>query len=186
MELNIGSNIIRNTSGVLNVSGKEQISLEIGKDDQLLLTMDLYDRLVRTLRSCVATRGYSTTAIASRSQRAQRISHCQTLSPALSWSVLASLTKLTLRYRRVGSLHTRGTYWRFPQRSGALPEALPCPAMSLIAVVAQLRSPSRPIAQQTAARECAKKEKQAIVSGLATTHSFVSRHLKKVENNRDA
>jgi hypothetical protein len=43
VELNIGSNIIRNTSGVLNVSGKEQISLEIGKDDQLLLTMDLYD-----------------------------------------------------------------------------------------------------------------------------------------------
>ena len=44
MELNIGSNIIRNTSGVLNVSGKEQISLEIGKDDQVLLTMDLYDQ----------------------------------------------------------------------------------------------------------------------------------------------
>ena len=43
MELNIGSNIIRNTSGVLNVAGKEQIFLEIGDDGQLLLTMDLYD-----------------------------------------------------------------------------------------------------------------------------------------------
>lgn len=44
MELNIGSNIIRNTSGVLNVQGKEQISLEIGeRDNQLLLTMDIYD-----------------------------------------------------------------------------------------------------------------------------------------------
>lgn len=44
MELNIGSNIIRNTSGVLNVSGKEQIFLEIGKENrQLLLTMDIYD-----------------------------------------------------------------------------------------------------------------------------------------------
>jgi len=43
MELNIGSNIIRNTIGVLNVQGKEQIFLEIGEDDQLLLTMDIYD-----------------------------------------------------------------------------------------------------------------------------------------------
>jgi hypothetical protein len=43
MELNIGSNIIRNTTGVLNVQGKEQIFLEIGNDDQLLLTMDIYD-----------------------------------------------------------------------------------------------------------------------------------------------
>ncbi|OGW75298.1 MAG: hypothetical protein A3J72_01890 [Nitrospirae bacterium RIFCSPHIGHO2_02_FULL_40_19] len=44
MELNIGSNIIRNTSGVLSVEEKEQISLEIGeRDDQLLLTMDIYD-----------------------------------------------------------------------------------------------------------------------------------------------
>jgi len=44
MELNIGSNIIRNTSGVLNVQGKEQIGLEIGKiDKQLLLTMEIYD-----------------------------------------------------------------------------------------------------------------------------------------------
>ena len=43
MELNIGSNLIRNTSGVLNVAGREQIVLEIGDDGQLLLTMDLYD-----------------------------------------------------------------------------------------------------------------------------------------------
>lgn len=44
MELEIGSNIIRNTSAVLNVQGKEQIFLEIGeRDDQLLLTMDIYD-----------------------------------------------------------------------------------------------------------------------------------------------
>lgn len=43
MELNIDSNIIRNTSGVLNVAGEEQIFLEIGGDGQLLLTMDIYD-----------------------------------------------------------------------------------------------------------------------------------------------
>lgn len=44
MELNIGSNLIRNTSGVLNVEGHEQIYLEIGeRDRQLLLTMDIYD-----------------------------------------------------------------------------------------------------------------------------------------------
>ena len=43
MELNIGSNIIRNTSGILSVQGKEQIYLEIGQDDRLLLSMDIYD-----------------------------------------------------------------------------------------------------------------------------------------------
>ena len=44
MELNIGSNIIRNSNGVLNVDGEDQIFLEIGKiDNQLLLTADIYD-----------------------------------------------------------------------------------------------------------------------------------------------
>ena len=44
MELNIGSNIIRNTSGVLRVEEREQIFLELGeRDRQLLLTMDIYD-----------------------------------------------------------------------------------------------------------------------------------------------
>lgn len=43
MELNIGSNIINNTSGVLTVQGKEQVFLEIGEDGKLLLTMDVYD-----------------------------------------------------------------------------------------------------------------------------------------------
>lgn len=43
MEVVIGSNTIRNTSGVLNVRGKKQIFLEIGRDGQLLLNMDLYD-----------------------------------------------------------------------------------------------------------------------------------------------
>lgn len=43
MEVIIGSNTIRNTSGILNVRGKKQIFLEIGRDGQLLLTMDLYD-----------------------------------------------------------------------------------------------------------------------------------------------
>jgi len=42
MELDIGSNIIRNTNGVLNVTGKQQISLEFERD-RLLLTMDIYD-----------------------------------------------------------------------------------------------------------------------------------------------
>jgi len=44
MELIIGSNLFRGTTGILQVQGKEQIRLEIGKyDDQLLLTMDIYD-----------------------------------------------------------------------------------------------------------------------------------------------
>ncbi len=44
MELNIGSNIIKNTNGVLSVEGEKQIYLEIGeKDKQLLLTMDIFD-----------------------------------------------------------------------------------------------------------------------------------------------
>ena len=43
MELDIGSNIIRNTSGVLNVAGKKQIFVEFDKRGRLLLTMDIYD-----------------------------------------------------------------------------------------------------------------------------------------------
>ncbi len=44
MELNLGSNIFRNTNGVLALQGKEQIVLEMKPDHtQLLLTMDLYD-----------------------------------------------------------------------------------------------------------------------------------------------
>lgn len=43
MELDIGSNIIRNTSGVLDVAGKQQIFLEFDERDRLLLTMDIYD-----------------------------------------------------------------------------------------------------------------------------------------------
>lgn len=44
LELNIGSNIFRNTNGVLKIQGKEQIVLELRPDDhELLLTMDLYD-----------------------------------------------------------------------------------------------------------------------------------------------
>ena len=43
-ELNIGSNIIVNSSGVLAVQGKDQIHLEWGDGSgQLLLTMDVYD-----------------------------------------------------------------------------------------------------------------------------------------------
>ena len=45
MELNIGSNIFRNTNGVLALQGREQIVLEMRPDQtQLLLTMDLYDK----------------------------------------------------------------------------------------------------------------------------------------------
>ena len=43
-EVNIGSNVFINTTGVLAVQGKDQISLEWGdENDQLLLTMDVYD-----------------------------------------------------------------------------------------------------------------------------------------------
>src|SRR5207249_12124811 len=45
MELNIGSNIFRNTNGVLALQGREQNVLEMRPDQtQLLLTMDLYDK----------------------------------------------------------------------------------------------------------------------------------------------
>jgi len=44
MELRIGSTIIRNTSGILNVQGKQQIILEWGEwSGQLLLTMNLHN-----------------------------------------------------------------------------------------------------------------------------------------------
>ena len=44
MQLTIGSNRLRNTDGVINVRGDEQIALEWGQfDSELLLTMDLYD-----------------------------------------------------------------------------------------------------------------------------------------------
>lgn len=42
MELSIGSNRILNTTGVLTVQGKEQISLEIGDEDgQVIKYRDL-------------------------------------------------------------------------------------------------------------------------------------------------
>jgi hypothetical protein len=44
MDLAIGSNSFRNTNGVLAIHGREQIVLEVApENDQLLLTMDLYD-----------------------------------------------------------------------------------------------------------------------------------------------
>jgi hypothetical protein len=42
-ELVIGSNRLIDASGVIVVMDKEQVHLERGRDDQLLLTMDLYD-----------------------------------------------------------------------------------------------------------------------------------------------
>ncbi|MFO0775592.1 MAG: hypothetical protein U0172_13105 [Nitrospiraceae bacterium] len=41
-ELNFGSNILRNTNGVIRLQGKPQIVIELG-DTQILLTMDFYD-----------------------------------------------------------------------------------------------------------------------------------------------
>ncbi len=44
MDLKLGSNAFRNTSGVLTLQGREQIVLELKPEtSQLLLTMDLYD-----------------------------------------------------------------------------------------------------------------------------------------------
>ncbi len=43
MEVSMGSNVIRNTNGVLKVEGKDQILLEIENNSRLLLTMDIYD-----------------------------------------------------------------------------------------------------------------------------------------------
>jgi uncharacterized protein YxjI len=44
LEINIGSNVFKNTNKILIVDGKEQISIETGQNDfQLLLTMEIYD-----------------------------------------------------------------------------------------------------------------------------------------------
>jgi hypothetical protein len=44
LELHVGSNVFRNTNGVLKLQGKEQLVLETQSDPWvLLLTMDLYD-----------------------------------------------------------------------------------------------------------------------------------------------
>lgn len=44
LELRLGSNIFRNTNGVVKVQGKEQLVLEVGAGhDRVLLTMDFYD-----------------------------------------------------------------------------------------------------------------------------------------------
>jgi hypothetical protein len=44
LELRLGSNIFRNTNGVVKVQGKEQLVLETGVGpDRVLLTMDFYD-----------------------------------------------------------------------------------------------------------------------------------------------
>ncbi len=42
-ELVIGSNRLIDASGVIVVMDKEKVSLERGHDDQLLLTMDVYN-----------------------------------------------------------------------------------------------------------------------------------------------
>jgi hypothetical protein len=44
LELHVGSNVFRNTNGVVKLHGKEQLVLEMQPDPlALLLTMDLYD-----------------------------------------------------------------------------------------------------------------------------------------------
>ncbi len=44
LEIRLGSNIFRNTNGVLRVQGKEQLVLELSPEhDHILLTIDLYD-----------------------------------------------------------------------------------------------------------------------------------------------
>jgi hypothetical protein len=43
MEIEIGSNIFTNTSGVFRIDGKEQLKLEIGHDGQVLLSADIYN-----------------------------------------------------------------------------------------------------------------------------------------------
>ena len=43
IELNFGSNVISNMSGILTLEGENQISLETGNDGQPLLTMNIYN-----------------------------------------------------------------------------------------------------------------------------------------------
>ena len=44
IELNFGSNVISNMSGILTLEGENQISLETGDDGQPLLTMNIYNK----------------------------------------------------------------------------------------------------------------------------------------------
>ncbi len=43
MEVNMGSNVIRNTNGVFKIEGKDQLLLELDQTSKILLTMDVYD-----------------------------------------------------------------------------------------------------------------------------------------------
>lgn len=43
MEVSMGSNVIRDTNGVIKVEGKDQLLLELENNTRILLTMDVYD-----------------------------------------------------------------------------------------------------------------------------------------------
>lgn len=69
LELHIGSNVFRNTNGVVKLQGKEQLVLEVQTEPPaLMLTMDLYDeqggRVCHIRRNRVAAQGATRFAVA--------------------------------------------------------------------------------------------------------------------------
>ena len=69
LELHIGSNVFRNTNGVVKLQGKEQLVLEIQTEPPaLMLTMDLYDeqgtRVGHVRRNRVSPQGAHRFAVA--------------------------------------------------------------------------------------------------------------------------
>ncbi|HBH80012.1 MAG TPA: hypothetical protein DDY39_09315 [Nitrospira sp.] len=86
LELRIGSNIFRNTNGVVTIHGKEQLVVELKPElGQLLITLDLYSEQgvrIAHLRRNVLT-------VNERGRFAVAMSHSQTL-PAIQLSDLRS------------------------------------------------------------------------------------------------
>lgn len=73
LELHIGSNVFRNTNGVVKLQGKEQLVLEVQTEPPtLMLTMDLYDdqgtRVGHIRRNRVAAQSATRFAVAVEAQ----------------------------------------------------------------------------------------------------------------------
>ena len=86
LELRIGSNIFRNTNGVVTIHGKEQLVVELKPElGQLLITLDLYNE--QGIRNAHLRRNVLT--LNERGRFAVETSHGQTL-PAIQLSDLQS------------------------------------------------------------------------------------------------
>lgn len=119
-ELNIGSNIIVNTSGVLTVQGSDQIYLEWGdRSGQLLLTMDVYDaqgtHVARLRRNAWAFNDKGRFAITTHPTS---LTLTDRESGQWSWRrVWLGLARS--RFHPARSTPTRATYWKSRRSTGA-------------------------------------------------------------------